>query len=79
MARFKPKGVKTMAKNEVTAIDPTVASDVDGDGKLDLDPAKAEMTITDLVILDHQLRDHGSSLADILRALASTAAGIRIR
>lgn len=59
-------------------IDPTVASDVDGDGILDLDPAKAQQTITDLVILDHQLRDEGSSLADILRILAHTSQGIRV-
>ena len=68
----------TTMKNEVQAIDPAVASDVDGDGKLDLDPAKAEQTITDLVILDHRLRDEGSSLAQILTILAHTSQGIRV-
>lgn len=62
---------------EKEPIDPTVASDVDGDGILDLDPDKAQMTITDLVILDHKLRDEGSSVADLLRTLAHTARGIR--
>lgn len=66
-------------ETEIAKIDPTVASDIDGDGKLDLDPAKAEMTITDLVILDHQLRDEGSSVASLLRTLAHTAQGIRVR
>lgn len=63
-------------KTEV--IDPTVATDIDGDGILDLDPVKAQQTITDLVILDHKLRDEGSSLADILRILAHTSSGIRV-
>lgn len=70
------KRKKVMTKENM--IDPTVASDVDGDGVLDLDPAKAEMTMLDLVVLDHKLRDHGSSLADILRILASTSSGIRV-
>jgi len=60
------------------SVNPAVASDVDQDGVLDLDPVKAQMTITDLVILDHQLRDEGSSLADILRILAYTSQGIRV-
>lgn len=78
MARFKPKGVNVVNKNIASAIDPAVASDADGDGVLDLDPGKAQMTLTDLVILDHQLRDHGSSLADLLRILAHTSSGIRL-
>ena len=71
--RSKPK-----VENEVVKIDPAVASDVDGDGKLDLNPEKAEMTITDLVLLDHRLRDEGSSLAQILTILAHTSQGIRV-
>ena len=59
-------------------IDPAIASDVDGDGVLDLDPAKAQQTIADLVILDHRLRDECSSLADLLRILAHTSSGIRV-
>lgn len=65
-------------KSEAKIIDPTVAQDVDGDGVLDLDPLKAQITITDLVILDHELRDHGSSVADLLRNVAHTARGIRV-
>lgn len=59
-------------------IDPAIASDIDGDGILDLDPAKAQETMIDLVVLDHQLRAEGSSLASILRILAHTSQGIRV-
>lgn len=74
----KPTGVKPMEKNEQTPVDPTVAQDIDGDGNLDLDPTKAQMTMVDLVLLDHRLRDEGSSLAEILRILAHTSQGIRV-
>ena len=68
----------TISTEETTgAIDPAIASDVDGDGLLDLDPAKAQATLADLVIIDHNLRDHGSSLADVLRHVAWSAKGIR--
>lgn len=42
-----------------------------------VDPAKAEETLTELVILDHKLRDHGSSLASLLSSFARSSAGIR--
>lgn len=66
-----------MAK-AATPVDPTVAEDVDGDGKLNLDPAKTEQTLTDLVILDHALRDHGLTVADLLRHVASSARGVQV-
>lgn len=80
-------GVAIMEKSAVEAaalesgpvvIDPTVARDDDGDGELELDPRKAQTTMVDLVLLDHRLRDEGSSLAEILRILAHTSQGIRI-
>lgn len=55
-----------------------VATDVDGDRKLDLDPGKVEQTLADLVLLDHALRDEGSSLASVLRQVAAATQGIRI-
>lgn len=69
---------KTTAETELTKIDPAVASDIDGDGKLDLDPDKTQETMVDLVVLDHALRDHGSSVADLLRFVASSARGIKL-
>jgi len=54
-----------------------VASDQDGDGILDLDPKAAEMTIADLVILDHKLRDQGSSVLELMRFVAGSAFGIK--
>lgn len=59
-------------------IDPTVATDTDGDGILDLNPDKVQMTMLDLVTLDHELRDHGTCVADLLRHVASTARGVRV-
>lgn len=63
---------------EETKIDPAVAEDVDMDGRLDLNPLKAEQTVADLVILDHRLRDEGSSIAELLKAVARTSAGIHL-
>lgn len=59
-------------------IDPTVARDDDQDGVLELDATKAQQTMVDLVLLDHRLRDEGSSLAEILKTLAHTSQGIRV-
>ena len=67
-----------MAEKTPKVVNPEVAQDIDGDGILDLDPAKAQETMIDLVILDHELRDQGSSVADLLRTLAHTARGIRV-
>lgn len=53
-----------------------VATDIDGDGKLDLDPAKVEETLFDLVTLDHALKEEGSSLAQLLRHYAASTRGI---
>lgn len=68
----------TAKKDEPAKIDPAIASDVDGDGKLDLNPEATEVTLLDLVTLDHALRDHGSSVADLLRHVASAAQGIKL-
>ena len=54
------------------------ALDADKDGLIDLDPEQAHMTMIDLVVLDHQLRDAGSSLATLLRAYARSSAGLRL-
>lgn len=59
-------------------IDPEVASDVDGDGVLDINPDKAHETMFDLVTLDHALRDHGLSVAALLRTVADKSFGIRV-
>ncbi len=66
-----------MAK-AATPIDPAIASDVDGDGKLDLNPEKVEQTMLDLVTLDHALRDHGTSVADLVRHVAASVRGINL-
>lgn len=78
MALRKPRWRKQMKDELPEVVDPTVAQDIDGDGSLDLDPTKAQMTMVDLVLLDHRLRDEGSSLAEILRILAHTSQGIRV-
>lgn len=56
----------------------TVASDVDKDGKLELNPDKVQETLTDLVLLDHALRDHGLTVADLLRHVAASARGVNV-
>lgn len=55
-----------------------IAEDIDRDGKLDLNPEKAEQTLIDLVLLDHALRDEGSSLAEVLRTYVRSNLGIRL-
>ncbi len=58
------------------ALDP--ALDQDQDGLVDIDPAKAQATMVDLVTLDHELRDHGLSLGLLLRSYARSSAGVRL-
>jgi hypothetical protein len=73
----KGKAMTKEETSEVKTIDPAIASDVDGDGMLDFDPAKVQTTMVELVTLDHNLRAEGSSLADLLRHIAWTVKGIR--
>lgn len=74
-AEEKPEAEQPEAES---ALGGAVAADVDGDGKLDLDPAKVEQTLADLVTLDHELRDHGLSVAALLKAFADKSFGVRV-
>lgn len=65
----QPKGVEQELATEQ-------ATDIDGDGKIDLDPDKVEATLGDLVKLDHALRDHGLTVADLLKHVAASSRGI---
>lgn len=70
----------TKVQNASGKIDPQTddkALDADQDGIVDIDPAKAQETMIGLVTLDHELRDHGSSLTTLLRSYARSSAGIR--
>ncbi len=69
----------TKLQNAEGKVDPATedaALDVDHDGMIDIDPAKAQLTMTELVLLDHELRDHSLSLGLLLRAYAKSSAGI---
>lgn len=59
--------------DETTTQDETATFEVE-----QLDPAKVSETLHSLVVLDHQLRDHGVSLAELLTDLARTRHGIRL-
>lgn len=60
------------------AIGNAIVADIDGDGTLEINPDKAQETLVELVTLDHELRDHGLSVADLLKAVADKTFGIRV-
>jgi len=69
--------VQNAAGDKIEPATEDKALDADQDGLIDLDPAKVQATMIDLVQLDHDLRDQGTTLALLLRNYARTSAGIR--
>lgn len=55
-----------------------VTRDADGNGLIDADAAQVEALILDLAPLDAALREHGSSVAELLRHVARTALGVAV-
>lgn len=72
----KPKRTRNPSHKPKVARSPVI--DADHDGLPDINPAAAELLLLDLVPLDTALREHGSSVASLLRFVAKNSLGVEV-